>query len=49
MQKGLGFSAGPRIYAVILFTGAFGLCCSEAVGLREDVVLAGETPLNPAH
>jgi integrase len=38
-------TAGPRIYCVILFTGAFGLRCSEALALKHgDVCLASDVP-----
>jgi integrase len=38
-------TAGPRIYFVILLTGAFGLRCSEALALkREDVCLDADVP-----
>jgi integrase len=38
-------TAGPRIYFVILLTGAFGLRCSEALTLkREDICLGAEVP-----
>ena len=38
-------TAGPRMYTAVMFTGAFGLRCSEALTLRrEDVVLNGTVP-----
>ncbi len=38
-------TAGPRIYFVILLTGAFGLRCSEALTLkREDICLDADVP-----
>ena len=38
-------TAGPRIYFVILLTGAFGLRCSEALALkREDICLESDVP-----
>jgi integrase len=38
-------TAGPRIYFVILLTGAFGLRCSEALCLkREDINLDSDVP-----
>jgi integrase len=38
-------TAGPRIYFVVLLTGAFGLRCSEALALkREDINLNTDVP-----
>jgi integrase len=38
-------TAGPRIYFVVMLTGAFGLRCSEAIALkREDICLDGDLP-----
>jgi hypothetical protein len=38
-------TAGPRIYLVVMLTGAFGLRCSEALALkREDICLGGDMP-----
>ncbi len=38
-------TAGPRIYLVVMLTGAFGLRCSEALALkREDICLGGDVP-----
>jgi integrase len=38
-------TAGPRIYLVVMLTGAFGLRCSEALALkREDICLDADLP-----